>query len=74
MATNDVILLNNWVSQKGFVTIDSLARIFNVTVQTISRDLKQLDTEGRLIRYRGGAAPLSSVENIDYNYPPNYLF
>lgn len=55
------------VRQKGFVTIDTLARHFNITVQTIRRDLNQLDSEGRLIRYRGGAGPLSSIENIDYN-------
>jgi Transcriptional regulators of sugar metabolism len=59
--------IDRWVRQKGFVTIDVLATHFGVTVQTIRRDLNQLDEEGRLIRYRGGAGPLSSVENIDYN-------
>ncbi|MDR1827463.1 MAG: DeoR/GlpR family DNA-binding transcription regulator [Methylobacteriaceae bacterium] len=59
--------IDQWVRQKGFVTIDTLARFFGVTVQTIRRDLNQLDSEGKLIRYRGGAGALSSVENIDYN-------
>ena len=55
------------VKQRGFMTIESLARQFNVTVQTIRRDLNELSAEGRLVRYRGGAGLPSSVENIDYN-------
>jgi Transcriptional regulators of sugar metabolism len=61
---NEIVIL---VRQKGFVTIEALARQFNVTVQTIRRDLNEMSEEGRLVRYRGGAGAPSSVENIDYS-------
>lgn len=60
---NEIVSL---VRQRGFVTIETLARQFGVTVQTIRRDINQLSTDGRLARYHGGAGLPSSVENIDY--------
>lgn len=54
------------VKSRGFVSIDSLARHFNVTVQTVRRDLKTLGAEGRISRYRGGAGLPSSIENMEY--------
>jgi DeoR family glycerol-3-phosphate regulon repressor len=55
------------VRQRGFVTIESLATQFHVTVQTIRRDLAQLADAGRVARFHGGAGLPSSVENIDYS-------
>jgi DeoR family transcriptional regulator, glycerol-3-phosphate regulon repressor len=55
------------VRQRGFVTIEKLAQQFDVTVQTIRRDLKQLAEEGKVQRFHGGAGLPSSVENIDYS-------
>lgn len=54
------------VKNHGFVSIDSLARDFNVTVQTVRRDLKTLSAEGQISRYRGGAGLPSSIENMEY--------
>jgi DeoR family glycerol-3-phosphate regulon repressor len=54
------------VSRQGFLTLDSLARHFGVTVQTIRRDVNLLSAEGRLSRYRGGAGLASSIENMEY--------
>ena len=54
------------VQRHGFVTIDELARTFNVTQQTIRRDINQLCEQGRLRRYHGGAGLPSSVENVAY--------
>jgi DeoR family glycerol-3-phosphate regulon repressor len=54
------------VGRQGFLTLDSLARHFGVTVQTIRRDVNQLAAEGRLSRYRGGAGLASSIENMEY--------
>lgn len=56
----------NLVRQSGFVSVEALAQRFDVTVQTIRRDLNDLSREGRLARYRGGGALPSSVANIDY--------
>ncbi len=55
------------VSKQGFLTIEALAQIFSVTVQTIRRDVNMLAAEGRLSRYRGGAGLASSIENMEYH-------
>ena len=54
------------VRQRGFMAIEALANHFDVTVQTIRRDLNLLSEEGRVLRYHGGAGLPSSIENIDY--------
>ena len=59
-------LIVDLVRRQGFVTIEALATHFNVTPQTIRRDLNELADEGRLHRYHGGAGLPSSTENIAY--------
>lgn len=54
------------VGVHGFLTVDVLAQHFEVTAQTIRRDLNRLDSEGRINRYRGGAGLPSSIENMEY--------
>jgi DeoR family glycerol-3-phosphate regulon repressor len=54
------------VSKQGFLTIETLAKNFGLTVQTIRRDVNALAAEGRLSRYRGGAGLASSIENMEY--------
>ena len=55
------------VLNKGYVTIDYLAGEFNVTPQTIRRDINALSEEGLVNRYHGGAGVASSAENLEYN-------
>jgi DeoR family glycerol-3-phosphate regulon repressor len=55
------------VRETGFATIEALARQFDVTPQTIRRDINTLSRDGRLNRYHGGAALSSSTENVDYS-------
>jgi len=55
------------VKQRGFATIDALAKQFHVTVQTVRRDLAQMSAAGRVSRFHGGAGLPSSVENIAYS-------
>lgn len=52
--------------QQGKVTVEGLAAHFNVTVQTIRRDLSELADSGRLERVHGGAILPSGVSNIGY--------
>ncbi|ORJ62392.1 DeoR family transcriptional regulator [Geothermobacter hydrogeniphilus] len=52
---------------QGFVSIEALAQAFCVTTQTIRRDINELCNQQLLTRYHGGAAPASSVENVDYS-------
>lgn len=54
------------VSAHGFQSIEILATHFDVTVQTIRRDLNTLAADGRLSRHRGGAGLASSIENMEY--------
>lgn len=42
---------------QGRVTVTELARQFNVTAETIRRDLAQLNAAGKLYRVHGGAVP-----------------
>ena len=54
------------VRERGYVSIDELARHFAVTPQTIRRDINQLGDAGLLRRYHGGVSLPSSVENVAY--------
>lgn len=55
------------VQSSGFVTIDYLAREFDVTPQTIRRDINMLSKTGQVQRFHGGAGIASSIENVAYN-------
>ena len=59
----EILLL---VQQQGFVAIETLAQNFNVTPQTIRRDINTLCDQQLLTRYHGGAGLSSSVENVEY--------
>ncbi|MEE4254760.1 MAG: DeoR family transcriptional regulator [Desulfuromusa sp.] len=54
------------VHQQGFVSIETLSQTFNVTSQTIRRDINDLCGQQLLTRYHGGAGLSSSVENVEY--------
>jgi len=54
------------VGQRGFMSIDALAQHFNVTPQTIRRDINELSDQDLVSRYHGGAGLGSSVENTAY--------
>ena len=53
--------------QKGFLSTEELARTFEVTSQTIRRDVNELSERGLLRRYHGGAGLPSSIENVHYS-------
>lgn len=55
------------VTDQGFVAIESLAKQFSVTPQTIRRDIKKLSDMGYLQKFHGGAGASSSVQNISYS-------
>jgi DeoR family glycerol-3-phosphate regulon repressor len=54
------------VREQGFVAIGTLAERFNVTPQTVRRDINNLCNLGLLQRHHGGAGPILSTENVDY--------
>ncbi|MGE8355858.1 MAG: DeoR/GlpR family DNA-binding transcription regulator [Microvirgula sp.] len=54
------------VRASGFMPIEELARLLDVTPQTIRRDINTLSEENLLRRFHGGAALGPSVENEEY--------
>lgn len=54
------------VARDGFATIEDLAAQFEVTPQTIRRDVNWLSDRNLLRRYHGGASALTSSENAAY--------
>ncbi len=56
----------NLAREQGFVAIGTLAETFEVTPQTIRRDINILCKQGLLQRHHGGAGPMLSTENVDY--------
>lgn len=49
------------------VTVEALAERFGVTLQTVRRDIRQLNDAGLLTRFHGGVRmPGSTTENIEY--------
>ena len=57
--------LATYVEQTGQVTVADLAAHFEVSIDTIRRDLDQLDREGVLIRTHGGAVSAASGQLKD---------
>lgn len=53
--------------QSGKVTVDGLATRFDVTPQTIRKDLNDLCDQRALTRTHGGAMLASGVENVSYD-------
>jgi DeoR family glycerol-3-phosphate regulon repressor len=52
--------------ERGYVAIEELARLCEVTPQTMRRDLNRLAAGGRLRRHHGGASVASSTTNVAY--------
>jgi DeoR/GlpR family transcriptional regulator of sugar metabolism len=53
------------INAKGYMRIDELASLLDVSTQTIRRDIKKLSEDGILSRYHGGAGQASSAINRD---------
>ncbi len=59
--------LLNTVRARGAVTVEQLADMLEVTLQTVRRDVQRLADEGLLMRFHGGVRmPSSTTENIGY--------
>ena len=54
--------------REGRVVVEDLARRFDVTLQTIRRDLTELADAGYLNRVHGGAMPSAGVTNLGYDH------
>ncbi len=54
-----------YVAAAGQVTVPELVKHFDVSADTIRRDLDRLDDEGLLIRTHGGAMSMSAAPRVD---------
>jgi len=54
------------VRRRGFVVVEALAEHFNVSSQTIRRDIQALCDANLLVRHHGGAGLPSSIVKPDY--------
>lgn len=61
------------IRDSGFMAIDELAQLLEVTPQTIRRDINHLCEKKILRRYHGGATLSSTTENEDYFARKNKL-
>ena len=60
-------LLLEVVRNQGSVSIEFLAEKFDVTLQTVRRDVQRMAEVGLLARFHGGVRlPSSTTENITY--------
>jgi len=59
-------MLVDLVRQRGFISIEAMAEHFNVSTQTIRRDIDQLCGMNKLARYHGGAGLLPGSEQLAY--------
>lgn len=55
------------VKARGYIGTEELVITFEVTPQTIRRDLNELAERNLILRHHGGAAAPSTVENSDYH-------
>ncbi len=54
------------LERRGYAAIEELVEAFNVTPQTLRRDLQDLHDRGLLRRHHGGASANISTANADY--------
>ena len=54
------------IEGQGFVTVETLAARFGVTMQTIRRDIIRLESLGLLQRFHGGAGQRPAAARMDY--------
>lgn len=57
----------------GHVSVSQLAEHFDVTPETIRRDLKVLEHQGRLVRVHGGAVSIGNAQGTETEYDSNAL-
>ena len=64
--------LLDFVKQHGTASVEQLAELLDVTLQTVRRDIAKLADEGIVARFHGGVRlPSSTIENLAYTQREN---
>jgi len=50
----------------GYASVEQMAELFDVTTQTVRRDISELAVAGRIRRYHGGAALSPAIDAVTY--------
>lgn len=58
----------NWVQQEDVLLVEDMVTRFNVSSQTIRKDINQLAERHLVRRTHGGIAPVSSTENLPFDH------
>ncbi len=61
-------IIDQEINKQGFVLVPTMSEMLNCSEETIRRDLKEMESQGRLIRTHGGAY---LIEKFDKTYPTN---
>lgn len=54
------------IGERGYMNIDELANLLDVSTQTVRRDIRKLSEQGLITRHHGGAGRASSVVNTAF--------
>lgn len=54
------------ISERGYMNIDELASLLDVSTQTVRRDIRKLSEQGLITRHHGGAGKASSIVNTAF--------
>lgn len=54
------------IAERGYMNIDELAQLLDVSTQTVRRDIRKLSDQGLITRHHGGAGRASSVVNTAF--------
>ncbi|CAK6491554.1 HTH-type transcriptional repressor CsqR [Pantoea sp. Nvir] len=54
------------IGERGYMNIDELATLLDVSTQTVRRDIRKLSEQGLITRHHGGAGRASSVVNTAF--------
>ena len=58
------------IAERGYMNIEELAQLLDVSTQTVRRDIRKLSEQGLITRHHGGAGRVSSVMNTAFEQPP----
>lgn len=54
------------IAERGYMNIEELAQLLDVSTQTVRRDIRKLSEQGLITRHHGGAGRVSSVMNVAF--------
>ncbi|NUU68310.1 DeoR/GlpR transcriptional regulator [Enterobacteriaceae bacterium BIT-l23] len=58
--------LIHYIAERGYMNIEELAQLLDVSTQTIRRDIRKLSEQGLITRHHGGAGRISSIMNTAF--------